>query len=137
MYTRRRSTHEGLFEFLVMPFGLCNAPATFHALMNEVLQPFLRHFVLVFFNDILIFSDTWADHLRHLRIVLSTLQRHQLFVKRSKCAFGVSSIQYLGHIISADGVAMDPPKVQVVREWPQPGGMRIPGARRVLPPVRA
>jgi len=127
-------THEGLFEFLVMPFGFCNVPATFQALMNEVLQPFLRRFVLVFFDDILIFSDTWADH---LRIVLSTLQRHQLFVKRSKCAFGVSSIQYLGHIISADGVAMDPPKVQVVREWPQPGGMRIPRARRVLPPVRA
>ena len=77
-------THDGLYEFLVMAFGLCNAPATFQALMNDVLRPFLRRFVLVFFDDILIYSTTWADHLRHLRTVLDTLRRHQLFVKRSK-----------------------------------------------------
>ncbi|XP_039855366.1 uncharacterized protein LOC120713480 [Panicum virgatum] len=117
-------THEGLYEFLVMPFGLCNAPATFQSLMNEVLRPFLRRFVIVFFDDILIFSDSWADHLRHLRVILSTLQQYQLFVKRSKCAFGVTSIQYLGHIISADGVAMDPAKVQAVHDWPQPRSAR-------------
>ena len=117
-------THDGLYEFLVMPFGLCNAPATFQALMNDVLRPFLRRFVLVFFDDILIYSTSWADHLRHLRAVLTMLQQHQLFVKRSKCAFGVSSISYLGHIISEAGAAMDYAKVQAVADWPQPRSAR-------------
>eukprot|EP00267_Zea_mays_P045001 XP_020397235.1 uncharacterized protein LOC109941145 [Zea mays] len=109
-------THDDLYEFLVMAFGLCNAPATFQAMMNDVLRPFLRCFVLVFFDDILIYSRTWADHLRHLRAVFGALQQHQLFVKRSKCAFTASSIAYLGHVVSAAGVAMDPAKVQAVRD---------------------
>jgi hypothetical protein len=94
-------THDGLYEFLVMPFGLCNAPATFQALMNDVLHDHLRRFVLVFFDDILIYNKSWADHLRHLRVVLTILRQHRLFVKRSKCSFGVASVGYLGHIISA------------------------------------
>ena len=107
-----------------MPFGLCNAPATFLALMNDVLRPFLRRFVLVFFDDILIYSASWADHLRHLRAVLNMLRQHCLFVKRSKGAFGVDSVAYLGHIISAAGVAMDPAKVQAIHDWPQPRSAR-------------
>jgi hypothetical protein len=117
-------THDGLYEFLVMAFGLCNAPATFQALMNEVLRPFLRRFVLVFFDDILIYSTTWADHLRHLRAVFSELRHQQLFVKRTKCAFGATSVAYLGHVISEAGVAMDPAKVQAVRDWPAPRSAR-------------
>jgi len=117
-------THEGLYEFLVMPFGLCNAPTTFQALMNDVLRPFLRRFVLVFFDDILIYSKTWADHLRYLRAVLSMLRQHHLFVKRAKCAFGVASVSYLGHVISEAGVAMDPAKVQAIHDWPVPRSAR-------------
>ncbi|WVZ75167.1 LOW QUALITY PROTEIN: hypothetical protein U9M48_023250, partial [Paspalum notatum var. saurae] len=117
-------THDSLYEFLVMAFGLCNAPATFQALMNDVLRPFLRRFVLVFFDDILIYSKTWADHLRHPRAVLSELQRQQLFVKRAKCAFGASSVAYLGHVISTAGVDMDPAKVQAILDWPAPRSAR-------------
>jgi hypothetical protein len=93
-------THHGHFEFLVMPFGLTNAPATFQALMNIVLHDFIRVFVLVFFDDILIFSDSWSSHLQHVRIVLQSLQEHSLAVKRGKCSFDATTVQYLGHVIS-------------------------------------
>ena len=117
-------THQGLFEFLVMPFGLTNAPATFQALMNEVLGPFLRRFVLVFFDDILIYSTSWTDHLKHVKAVFQLLRQHHLCVKRSKCSFGASSVGYLGHIISENGVAMDPTKVAAMEAWPQPRTIR-------------
>jgi hypothetical protein len=117
-------THEGHFEFLVMPFGLTNAPATFQSLMNTVLRPFLRKFVLVFFDDILIYSPSWSAHLQHLNAVLSALREHQLKLKRAKCSFAQSSVAYLGHIISADGVAMDKEKVEAVSSWPQPRSVR-------------
>jgi hypothetical protein len=84
--------------------------------MNDVLRPFLCRFVLVFFDDILIYNKTWADHRCHLRAVLDELRRHQLFVKRTKCSFGASSVAYLRHIISAAGVAMDPAKVQAIHD---------------------
>jgi hypothetical protein len=113
-------THDAFFKFLVMPFGLCNAPATFQSLMNDVLHAYLRWFVLVFFDDILIYSASWADHLRHLRVVLTVLRQHRLFVKRSKCSFGVDTVAYLGHTISGAGMAMDPAKVQAIHDWPQP-----------------
>jgi hypothetical protein len=117
-------THHGHFEFLVMPFGLTNAPATFQALMNDVLQDFIRVFVLVLFNDILIFIDSWSSHLQHVRKILQRLQEHGLAVKRSKCSFGATSVQYLGHVISDQEVAMDADKVEVVRTWPLPRIMR-------------
>lgn len=117
-------THEGLFEFVVMAFGLTNAPATFQALMNDVLRPFLRLFVLVFFDDILIYSSSWSDHLRHVKTVLEALRTHQLFLKRSKCSFGEELVAYLGHVITVDGVAMDSAKVLGVVDWPQPRSVR-------------
>lgn len=107
-----------------MPFSLTNTPATFQALMNDVLHPFLRRFVLVFFDDILIYSTSWFEHLRHVRLVLSKLQDHQLFLKKSKCFFGARSAAYLGHVISSNGVAMDEQKVQVVLAWPVPTSVR-------------
>jgi hypothetical protein len=101
-------THEGHYEFLVMPFGLCNAPSTFQSLMNHVFCPFLRHFVLVFFDYILIYSKTWTTHLAHVDRVLHLLTQHQLFLKQSKCAFGASKVEYLGHIVGKASVRVDP-----------------------------
>jgi hypothetical protein len=117
-------THHGHFEFLVMPFGLSNAPVTFQALMNDVLRPFLRRFVLVFFDDILIYSSSWATHLQHLGIVLNALRAHQLHLKCSKCSFRASLVAYLGHVISVSGVAMDADKVATVASWPTPRSAR-------------
>lgn len=117
-------THEGLFEFLVMAFGLTNAQATFQALMNDVLRPFLHQFVLVFFDDILVYNSSWSDHIRHVKVVLELMQQHQLYLKRSKCAFGEESVAYLGHVISADGVAMDSQKVMAIIDWATPRSVR-------------
>jgi hypothetical protein len=117
-------THHGHFEFLVMPFGLSNAPGTLQALMNDVLRPYLRRFVLVFFDDILIYNTSWAEHLEHIAIVFNELQAHHLHLKRSKCSFGMASVAYLGHIISAEGVAMDADKVAAVAGWTTPHSPR-------------
>ncbi|KAL0319961.1 UNVERIFIED_CONTAM: Retrovirus-related Pol polyprotein from transposon.6 [Sesamum radiatum] len=113
-------TVDGHFEFLVMPFGLSNAPSTFQAVMNGIFRPFLRSFVLVFFDDILVYSKDWRSHLLHLKQVLQVLSTHSLFAKLSKCLFGVRSVEYLGHIISMDGLHADPSKLQVITDWPIP-----------------
>jgi hypothetical protein len=114
-------THHGHFEFLVMPFGLSNAPATFQTLMNDVLSSYLRRFVLVFLDDILIYSSSWAEDLQHVAIIFNELRAHHLHLKRSKCSFGTTSVAYLGHVISAEGVAMDADKVAA---WPTPQSPR-------------
>lgn len=110
-------THHCHYEFLVMPFGLTNAPATFQALMN-VLKAYICRFVLVFFDDILVYSSSWAEHLQRVRAVLQLMRHNQLALKRSKCYFREESVAYLGHIISDQGVAMDFSKVKAVESWP-------------------
>ena len=101
-------THEGHYEFLVIPFGLCNAPSTFQSLMNYLLKPYLRKFVLVFFDDILIYSLTWEKHLQHVDLLLQLLRKHKLFVKLSKYSFGMKEVKYLGHIVRCKAVRVDP-----------------------------
>jgi hypothetical protein len=107
-----------------MPFGLTNAPSTFQTLMNEILCKFLRKFILVFFYDILVYSSTWQEHCKHLTQTLEILRQHQLFVKKEKCQFGMQVIKYLGHIISKNGVAVDPEKIFAMVDWPLPKNPR-------------
>ncbi|WVZ75067.1 hypothetical protein U9M48_023159 [Paspalum notatum var. saurae] len=117
-------TYEGLYEFVVMPFGLSNTPVTFQALMNDLLRAYRQRFVLVFFDGILIYNAYWSEHLHHIRTVLVTLCANTLFLKHNKCSFGAESVAYLGHVILATGVAMDAAKVQAVVEWPTPHSTR-------------
>ncbi|WVZ70258.1 hypothetical protein U9M48_018935 [Paspalum notatum var. saurae] len=117
------STRYGLYEYLVMSFGLTNAPAFFMYLMNSVFMNELDKFVVVFIDDILVYSKNEKEHEEHLRIVLSRLREHKLYAKFSKCAFWLKEVAFLGHILSAKGVAVDPSKVEDVLNWKQPQTM--------------
>ena len=103
-----------------MPFGLCNAPSTFQAIMNSIFRPHLRKFILVFFDDILIYSPTWELHLEHVKKALEILKQRQFFLKATKCAFGKQELEYLGHFISCKGVKVDDAKISAMVAWPRP-----------------
>lgn len=113
-------THDGHFEFLVMPFGLMNAPSTFQAAMNSIFQPLLRKCVIVFFDDILVYSPSLSEHSQHLAAVLTLLHDHQFFVKLSKCSFGSTTVEYLGHLVTDGVLKADPSKIAAMVEWPTP-----------------
>ncbi|GAU38891.1 hypothetical protein TSUD_67540 [Trifolium subterraneum] len=117
-------THQGHYEYRVMPFGLCNAPSTFQATMNELLQPFLRRFVAVFFDDILVYSVNLQLHLSHLEQVFNKLLEGNFFLKESKCVFAQRQLEYLGHIVSVKGVQPEPSKIQAMVNWPQPTSIK-------------
>ena len=110
----------GLYEYTVMSFGLTNAPAFFMHLMNMVFMDYLDVFVVIFIDDILIFSKSEAEHEVHLKLVLQRLREHQLYGKFSKCEFWIEEVPFLGHIISKGGIAVDPSKVKDVLEWETP-----------------
>jgi hypothetical protein len=114
------STRYGLYEFTVMSFGLTNAPAYFMNLMNKVFMEYLDRFVVVFIDDILIYSKSDSDHEEHLRLVLQKLQDNQLYAKYSKCEFWIGEVSFLGHIISNGGISVDPTKVKEIMEWRVP-----------------
>jgi hypothetical protein len=119
-------THSGLYEFRVMPFGLTNAPASFQSIMNKILDKLLRKCVLVFMDDILIYSPSLEEHTIHLQQVFEILQERQFFVKFSKCEFAKQSLEYLGHVITVEGVATEPSKITVVVSWPVPVNVKQP-----------
>ena len=114
------STRYGLYEYLVMSFGLTNAPAYFMYLMNSVFMLELDKFVIVFIDDILVYSENEQDHEEHLIIVLTRLRDHQLYAKFSKCEFWLKTVPFLGHVLSENGISVDPSKVQEVMDWKAP-----------------
>jgi hypothetical protein len=118
------STHIGHFEFCVVPFGATGAPATFQGAMNVTLARVLHCCAIVFFDDILVFSSSYEDHLQHLHQVLTLLAKDQWVIKLKKCSFAQQQIRYLGHMLSAQGVSTDPEKVSVVSSWPVPQTVR-------------
>ena len=123
-------TRYGHYEFLVLPFGLTNAPATFMHLMQSIFGPHLDHFVIVFLDDILIFSKSLEEHRQHVRTVLQILRKNKLYAKASKCEFFKKSLSFLGHVVGENGISMVMDKVKAIKEWPIPSS--VTGVRSFL-----
>ena len=118
------NTRYGHYEFTVIPFGLTNAPATFNCLMFDIFIKQLDEYVLVFFDDILVYSKNVKEHTRHVKNVLELLRQHKLYAKKSKCTFFTQKVEYLGFILSQEGVSTDPTKIEAVKNWPSPKNVR-------------
>ena len=103
-----------------MPFGVTTAPAAFMDLMNRIFKPYLVYFIVVFIDDILIYSKSIEEHELHLRLALQTLREHKLYAKLSKCEFWLDHVMFLGHVVSKDGISIDPQKIEAVVNWPRP-----------------
>ena len=114
------TTRYGLFEWLVMPFGLQGAPATFMSMMNSTFHDYLDKFLAIYLDDFLIYSATLEEHLEHLRLVLQRFREHQLYAKRSKCVFGVNEVPFLGYVVNGNGILTSPDKVSSIRKWAAP-----------------
>ncbi|GBG77249.1 hypothetical protein CBR_g23577 [Chara braunii] len=124
VYKTAFKTRYGTYEFLVMPFGLCNSPGTFQTEMHRIFRPYLNKFMVVYLDDILVFSKTTREHAEHLAVVLQSLRDSQYKINREKSSFGVPFVIYLGHVISGDGLAPEAAKIAAIQEWPQPQTMR-------------
>ncbi|GBG80375.1 hypothetical protein CBR_g30743 [Chara braunii] len=124
VYKTTFKTRYGTYEFLVMPFGLCNAPGTFQTEMHRIFRPYLDKFMVVYLDDILVFSKTAREHAEHLALVFQSLRDSQYKINREKFSFGVPSVIYLGHVISRDGMAPEAAKIAAIQEWPQPQTVR-------------
>ncbi|CAJ0933921.1 unnamed protein product [Ranitomeya imitator] len=118
------NTPEGHFEYLVMPFGLANAPSVFQSFMHDIFREYLDKFLIVYLDDILIFSDDWESHVKQVRMVFQVLRANSLFVKGSKCLFGVQKVSFLGFIFTPSTIEMDPVKVQAIQDWIQPTSLK-------------
>jgi hypothetical protein len=117
-------TRYGHFEYTVMPFGLTNAPATCMRLMNETLYAYLDVFVVCYLDDILVYSNEEEQHEGHVKLVLDALRKHRLALKPEKCEFHVKKVEFLGYIVSTEGISMNPEKVRAVLEWPTPESVK-------------